>query len=634
MKKVFLIAVCLFTLQAFAQDNFTLSPQKPQGGEEISFQYTQGGDLSGIMKMPQAYALQFSPKGNKIIDIPLKREYGKLVGKIKTDTAATLLAFAFTIDDKFDKNNEEGFWVPLYDGENPKKNSYANVGSFYMQYGPDYFGIKTNPEKAVTYYEKAFDADPSAKAKYLNNYLYAKKAIDKEKGNAAIQVEIEHMLKAGLKAREDYTKLASLYSLAGLRQQQAFIGRLQKEKFSGEDDISPTGFYEKFYMPSPSELEKKQEILKAAIAVADTATNKDEYKSYINNFQRFLLNTYFNEKDWNAYKNLASTITDKSFLAAQYNSTAWRMQENEDSLQLAENLSSFAVNYAKAQWQKPTEAKPDMMTAKRWEQSRKDNYAMYADTYAMVLYKLGQAKKGLPYAKDAALTISGGNNTDFNNTYALLAEKVLSGTKLVAELEKFVKNGKASEQIKEILKNQYVKKKKSDAGFDQYIAALEKEAYTKMIADLQTQILDKPAPQFTLSDLAGKKVSLADYKGKVVIVDFWATWCGPCIASFPGMKKMQEKYKDNPDVKFLFVDTWQREENKEHNAKDFITKNNYDIFHVLMDNEDKVVKDYEVSGIPTKFIIGKDGKIKFKAIGFDGEDHLYKELPAMIELAN
>lgn len=633
MKKVFLFAVSLFTLQAFAQDNFTVSPGKPKAGEEISFQYTQGGELAGIMKMPEAFIMQYTPTGSRIIDIPLKREHGKLVGKFKTDTAAIFLAFAFFIDDKFDTNSDNGFWVQMYEDDIPLKNSDAHVALYYTQSGPRYFAIKANPQKAVSYYNKEFVANPSLKPKYLNHYLVTQKNADKEKGNAAIQAEIENTFKAGLNSKADYLKLVSLYSLIGLKNQQAFISKLQKEKYP-EDDTSPLGFYEKFNMPSPSELEKKQEILNAAIAVADTAADKDEYKFYINYFQRFLLNSYFNEKNWNAYKSLASTITDKSFLAAQYNSTAWKMQENGDSLQLAENLSSFAVNYAKAQWQKPIEARPDMMTAKRWEQSRKDNYAMYADTYAMVLYQLGQAKKGLPYAKDAAFTISKGDNTDYNSTYALLAEKVLSPAKLVPQLEKFVKDGKASGQIKEILKNQYVKRKKSDTGFEQYITDLEKEAHLKMMADLKTQIMDQPAPEFTLSDLDGKKVSLADYKGKVVIVDFWATWCGPCIASFPGMKKMQEKYKDDPGVKFLFVDTWQKEDNKEQNAKDFLTKNNYGSFHVLMDNEDKVVKEYEVSGIPTKFIIGKDGRIRFKAIGFDGEDHLNKELLAMIELAN
>jgi len=633
MKKIFLIAVSLFALQAFAQDNFTVSPGKPKAGEEISFQYTQGGDLSGIMKMPEAYAMQFSSTGNKIIDIPLKREYGKLVGKVKTDTAATLLAFAFTIDGKFDTNNDEGFWVSLYDGENPRNNSYASAGSFYMQYGPGYFGIKASPEKAVTYYEKEFSADPSSKAKYLNSYLYARKTIDKEKGNAAIQIEIENMLKAGLNAKEDYTKLASLYNLAGLRQQYAFILNLQKEKFSGAGvDMSPNGLFQKYN--EAKDLSEKRTVLYEVATLADTAKNKEEYKGLANYLNTNLLTAYAAAKDWKGFGDLAATIKDKAALARSYNSVAWQMQEKGDSLKYAETLASFATSYAKSEWQKPAGSKPDMMTAKQWEESRKSNYAMYADTYAMVLYQLGQAKKGLPYAKDAAFTINKGENTDYNNTYALLAEKALSPAKLVPELEKFVKDGKASDKIKEILKGQYVKRKKGDAGFEQYIANLEKEAHLKMIADLKTQILDKPAPQFTLSDLDGKKVNLADYKGKVVIVDFWATWCGPCVASFPGMKKMQEKYKDDPDVKFLFVDTWQKEDNKEQNAKDFVTKNNYGSFHVLMDNEDKVVKDYEVSGIPTKFIIGKDGKIKFMAVGFDGEDHLNKELPAMIELAD
>src|SRR5690606_28583415 len=170
--------------------------------------------------------------------------------------------------------------------------------------------------------------------------------------------------------------------------------------------------------------------------------------------------------------------------------------------------------------------------------------------------------------------------------------------------------------------------------FDAYLAALEQEAYNIMLANLKKQVIDKPATVFALTDLDGKKVSLADYRGKVVILDFWATWCGPCVASFPGMKKMQEKYKDDPGVKFLFVNTWQTEDNKEKNAGDFVKKNKYEAFHVLMDNENKVVSEYDVSGIPTKFIIGKDGNIKFMSVGFNGEEHLYKELPAMIELAN
>ncbi len=633
MKNLLLIALLLGALDGFAQDNFTYSPQKPQPGEEISFQYTQGGDISGIMKMPEAYALVYSSGGDKIIDIPLTREYGKLVGKVKTDTGAGLVAFAFKIDDRFDNNDNNGFYVKLYEGEEVKKGSYAYLAHMYHSFGPQFLGLKAAPEKAVANYEKEFAADPAAKEKYLLNYLIAKRGVNREKGIAAIQTEIENTFRNGLKKKEDYSKLGSLYGAAGLRQQQAFIAGLLKEKFPAEE--GPDSFVEKFN--ATKELSGKKQIIDDALAAAAKSGNKEKYtgsNGYISYMQSNLLNGLASAKDWEGFKNIAATVSDKGVLARAYNSAAWKMQEAGEELKYAETFASFATNYAKEQWKNPSNPKPNLLTARQWEQSRKSNYATYADTYAMVLYKSGNAKKGIQYAKEAALDIKEGKDAEYNNTYALLAEKVLSASKLKSLLENFVKEGNSTEAMREMLKTQFIKRKKSAEGFDQYLAALEKEAHAKMMTELATQILNKPAPQFSLTDLDGKKVNIADYKGKVVILDFWATWCGPCIASFPGMKKMQEKYQQNPDVKFLFVNTWQTEDNKEKNARDFVTKSNYDIFHVLMDKEDKVVKDFEVSGIPTKFIIGKDGLIKFKSVGFGGEEHLYKELPAMIELAD
>ena len=74
-------------------------------------------------------------------------------------------------------------------------------------------------------------------------------------------------------------------------------------------------------------------------------------------------------------------------------------------------------------------------------------------------------------------------------------------------------------------------------------------------------------------------------------------------------------------------------ENKKQNAEDFMKKNNYP-FHVLMDDNDKVVADFKVNGIPTKFIIDKAGNIRFKSVGWNGnDDALIDEITMMVEMA-
>lgn len=95
----------------------------------------------------------------------------------------------------------------------------------------------------------------------------------------------------------------------------------------------------------------------------------------------------------------------------------------------------------------------------------------------------------------------------------------------------------------------------------------------------------------------------------MVVLDFWATWCGPCKASFPKMQGLVEKYKDK-NVQFLFVNTWEKGKDEEvyKNVSKFITDKKYP-FNVLLDSKAQVVENYKIDGIPTRIVIDKDGKI-------------------------
>ena len=118
-----------------------------------------------------------------------------------------------------------------------------------------------------------------------------------------------------------------------------------------------------------------------------------------------------------------------------------------------------------------------------------------------------------------------------------------------------------------------------------------------------------PAIEFTRKSPDGKMVSLKDFRGKVVFLNFWATWCPPCRSEMPDMENLYKKYKDRG---FALVAVNVQE--SADTAKRFVQKNGY-TFTVLLDSNGDVSAVYSVVYIPTTYIIDKDGRLVGKAAG-------------------
>lgn len=108
---------------------------------------------------------------------------------------------------------------------------------------------------------------------------------------------------------------------------------------------------------------------------------------------------------------------------------------------------------------------------------------------------------------------------------------------------------------------------------------------------------------FTLKNTEGKKVSLKDYRGKTVMLNFWATWCPPCRSEMPSMEKLS-KIMDKKSFEILAVNI----QEKKHVVVNFLEKNNY-TFPVVLDVNAEAATIYQVRSIPTTYIIDKEGYI-------------------------
>ncbi len=137
------------------------------------------------------------------------------------------------------------------------------------------------------------------------------------------------------------------------------------------------------------------------------------------------------------------------------------------------------------------------------------------------------------------------------------------------------------------------------------------------------------AADFNLLDLAGNTVSLSSLRGKVVFLNVWATWCGPCREEMPAMEVLFNEFKNRKDFVMLAVSEDQK--GREVVAP-YVEKNGYH-FPILLDPENRIGQSYDVTGVPETFIIDRKGRIVAHHLGaFDwSRDDVRKLVEQMLE---
>lgn len=574
----------------------------------------------------------------RLVEVSLVKENGIWKGELLIDdiNSQYIIYRYVSGENKEDNNGNPNTLVVLDQKGKPVEGAHLGIGYFYSS--GRFYDFKGNLDlkKGRAEFELEKKLFPKSWKPVLALLELKVKEKYEEKDKSKLIKELDSFVAKHKNDEDAISGAINLYER---------IGDTTKADLSRDEIISkyPKG---KIALSKQSNLILKEKDIPKRIELIEKLLNdypdmqNDSRQMWLQNLAR----SYIQAKD---YENAASAISKMEKPNANlYNSISWPLIEKGEKLDVAIGWAKKGINILKSY---SISDKPPYMKKKDWEENNKYTLVMILDTYGTGLKKSGISDEALK-AFEEAYTLGEGSDPEMNLNYIKALSSENKSEKAIEVGLNCVKKGKDSPEIVESLKESFASSISANLKYDS-LNSTDKKRFDDMLADankikfdelrkkIKESRINQSSVDFTLKDLDGVSTTLSALKGSVVVVDFWATWCGPCKMSFPYLQKVYEKYRNNNNVKFIAVNTWERQKNYNdqlENAKKFIQDNKY-TFPVLIDekadDQFKVIGDYEVEGIPTKFIIDKNGNIAFKSVGFDGpamEDELTEQIEFLL----
>ncbi|GAB2537108.1 redoxin family protein [Spirosoma aerophilum] len=622
----FLICYLSVFVSLHTQAQFCFSPERPQVGQVVSFTYTpQTTPLALDSTLEGRYVQYGAPNvmhHSQPASLTLARSGPDYVGELKlpkNDVAGIMILFRNSRQPKRTDGNKGQFYViPVCDA-NGRIIPHATGGQASVFTRTNFIyesGVRPDPTWVVTLYEHEISQNPTLRTSYWAD-LFAAQIKQKKPGYIPkVKSGIDaYLASAPNLTPAELTTAAQLYEKLGDFTKAKAVRERQKQ-------VEPAGSF----------VQKDRAM--AIRNEPDWTRKKAAYQSFLTEFPTspqlpaltvLMTDGYFKNNDIKGLLTFVERQPASQTDVLMLNTMAFQLADERRSLPEAEQLIKRAMDVL------ATQPKPKTGLT-NWQQEQQTRQHALLNTYARTLEQ--QGKFGEAYntyqafmSPENALT----NEPRLNERYFSCAVRTNHGPEARLIAESAIQAGKSTPALKSALRDWYARQPGNTvAKADVYVSDLEADLRAEKRDELRQLFINEPAPAFSLTDLQGRTISSTAFKGKVIVLDFWATWCGPCIASFPAMQQAQSRFQSDPNVRFLFVNT--REGGPIQRVYNFMDKHPYN-FVVPIDSQQKVANAYKVQGIPTKVVIGPDGRIRYRTIGYSGDpESTVNELSLVVEM--